>query len=495
MGSFIVAALAIFAYMSFHIGAFRFDSIAYMRYHALFTDVSGLSRKAALKISGVTVGWVEDVTLTRQGPSQAHVTLAVHHEHVIYSNARAAIRQDGLLGSKYVEIVPGDSTTPPLEPGGTITTAEGAASTSIDELLASCRRITGAVEEVVAELKKTINRPETAENIRDLVEGLRSAVAGLSSLGFVCQKLEKETLVSVQANLEKLARILDKDVGRLTAKFESGTDEVEHTLREARQGLKTLGSIAEKVDKGAGLAGKLVNEDGVYHDLKAATQKLRTCFDSVGSLQLVFDAHFEAMCLRNTSYPHKDSKGYFDLRVHPSDDYFFLVELATSQRGIIFRDDISCSFSGLGNDCCVDAEKLNLDDEARLRFQCVRHRQKFKRNTMHVGVQFGKIFGDAAVRLGLFDGYFAGVGLDVDLPLTAERLRWLTTFEVYDFRGLNKERDCRPHLKWLNRIYGFHNLYFVFGADDFASHHNANVFIGAGIRFGGEGARCLVPCV
>lgn len=63
VGIFVLLALGVFAYMGFQIGAFRFDRGSYSKYTLLFKDISGLARKADVKIAGVKVGWVEEITL------------------------------------------------------------------------------------------------------------------------------------------------------------------------------------------------------------------------------------------------------------------------------------------------------------------------------------------------------------------------------------------------------------------------------------------------
>ena len=49
--------------MGFQIGAFRFDRGQYNTYSMYFKDISGLSKKAEVKIAGVKVGWVERTNL------------------------------------------------------------------------------------------------------------------------------------------------------------------------------------------------------------------------------------------------------------------------------------------------------------------------------------------------------------------------------------------------------------------------------------------------
>ena len=123
-----------------------------------------------------------------------------------------------------------------------------------------------------------------------------------------------------------------------------------------------------------------------------------------------------------------------------------------------------------------------------------RHKLNFDRNTIRLGLQFGKIFKDFAFRVGLFDGS-AGLGMDIEVPFQTEKFRWVTTFEGFDFRGWNRKYDKRPHLKWLNRMFVMRNMYFTFGADDFVSKHNANAFVGIGIRFGDDDVKYVLGSI
>ena len=116
------------------------------------------------------------------------------------------------------------------------------------------------------------------------------------------------------------------------------------------------------------------------------------------------------------------------------------------------------------------------------------------RNQLRFGIQFGKIFGNIALRFGLFDGT-GGMGFDFDIPFPTDKFRWVTTFEAFDFYGWNRIDDRRPHLKWINRMYIFNNIYLTFGADDFVSKNNANVFFGAGVRFGDDDVKYLLSSI
>jgi len=111
------------------------------------------------------------------------------------------------------------------------------------------------------------------------------------------------------------------------------------------------------------------------------------------------------------------------------------------------------------------------------------------------GFQFGKIYKDIAFRFGLFENT-VGFGVDVDIPFGCpDLLRWVTTFEAFDFRGRDRINDERPHFKWINRVFLLRNIYFAFGADDFISKQNANGFFGGGIRFCDDDVKFLLSAV
>ena len=103
-------------------------------------------------------------------------------------------------------------------------------------------------------------------------------------------------------------------------------------------------------------------------------------------------------------------------------------------------------------------------------------------DTPRYGLQVGKIFKDVALRFGLIEGW-SGIGIDVEIPFNNDNFRWVTTVELFDFRGRQRINDSRPHLKWINRVFILRNIYCAFGADDFISIENSNGFFGVGLRF------------
>ncbi len=516
VGIFVLLALAVFGYMGFQIGAFRFDRGQYAQYLLFFKDVSGLSRKGDVKIAGVKVGWVENVHLVPNDPTQAEVIVMVSKDYALYSDAYATVRQDGLLGPKYIELNPGDPLLPKLKAGDPLS-RPSTEPVSVDELMQQFKKIATNVDEITTSFKDVIGGVEGREQLQSIVDNVQTSVEKLSSVTSVIDKalVRNEDHVdnfmqigtTFQTGFDKISNVFDRDFNRVATKFESTAGALEDASLQARDGLRSVSSVAEKIDEGRGLLGKLVNEDETYRDLKLAIEGFKNYLTKIDRMQIVFDSHFESMIRKAEGYQWEDSKGFFGMRIYPREDYFYLLQIASSEKGYIKRKFIEKDYFDSQNkpiDTTAiqdrpfnEKEKLDLDDLTRLAFVQDFRKTTVNRDAFKVDFQFGKIYKDIALRFGLFEGT-AGAAVDVDIPFGTDKFRWVTSFEAYDFNGRNRRLlpdDRRPHLKWLNKIFILRNIYTTFGADDFASQRNASVFFGAGIRFGDDDIKYFLSSI
>lgn len=542
VGIFVLIALAVFGYMGFKIGAFRFDRSQYVQYILYFNDISGLSRKAAVKIAGVKVGWVEEVKLLPGAETKAEAIAMVSVDYFLYQNAHATVRQDGLLGPKYVDIVPGDPLLRQLQAGEALQKS-GVESVDLDDLFREFKEIAGNVKQVSESFKEALSGPEGKDQLKMFVSNLENAADKFSTVTNIIERsfarnednldafleigtnvraisdrLENTVFPAFQNSIEKISNVFDRDFGRIARRVEVTTETLEEAAAQARDGLRNVSSVAEKIDEGKGLLGKLVNEDETYRDLKVAVSGFKNYVSKLDRLQILFDTHFETMHHSAENYRYEDSKGYFDIRIHPNEEHFYLVQIASSERGFAYRNEKEYTYTNDNLDY-IDVEKQfnpqsttppellsnnfyenSLVSDEKLKTAYRKEKLRFDRNGIKVGVQFGKIFGDIALRVGLFDG-FAGAGADIEFPFKTNKFRWVTTLEGFDFRGFNRRgpnkfhQDKRPHLKWLNRMFLMRNIYFTFGADDFVSKQNANVFVGIGMRFGDDDVKYVLGSI
>jgi phospholipid/cholesterol/gamma-HCH transport system substrate-binding protein len=132
VGAVILAvALVFLGYAVLHSGRGTVSGGNGMRLTARFDRIDGLSNGADVRIAGVRVGTVTD---TRIDPETfgAELTLRVDGGLRLPTDTSAEVTSEGLLGGRYVSLVPGGSEQV-LADGGRITQTQG--SVSLESLL------------------------------------------------------------------------------------------------------------------------------------------------------------------------------------------------------------------------------------------------------------------------------------------------------------------------------------------------------------------------
>jgi phospholipid/cholesterol/gamma-HCH transport system substrate-binding protein len=123
--------LALFLWVAFG-GPIPLQAQSY-QFHVEFNEATQLAQQSDVRISGVSVGKVANITLARNGLADA--TIALNDRYApIPSNTRATLRQKTLLGETYVELTPGNHNTKPLPEEGQLPTAQVAPSVQLDEI-------------------------------------------------------------------------------------------------------------------------------------------------------------------------------------------------------------------------------------------------------------------------------------------------------------------------------------------------------------------------
>lgn len=87
---------------------------------ATFPTAGGLQEGAGVELAGVKIGQVEKVGLV---DDRALVTLRIDPAVALQTDVRAAIKAQGLIGERYVEITPGKASSS-IPPAGKIVNTE-----------------------------------------------------------------------------------------------------------------------------------------------------------------------------------------------------------------------------------------------------------------------------------------------------------------------------------------------------------------------------------
>ena len=122
VGVFTIIGSLCFAYLAVNIAQIKFFNSGGKQIKAEFSNVSGLKGGAPVEIAGVQVGDVGRIELSG---TSAVLTLNIHDGVQLRDDDIASIRTKGIIGDRYVKIIPGNSDKM-IEPGHSIGDTESA---------------------------------------------------------------------------------------------------------------------------------------------------------------------------------------------------------------------------------------------------------------------------------------------------------------------------------------------------------------------------------
>ncbi len=105
-GIFVMIGIAAFTYIAVSIGGVRFTEQPGYTLTARFTSISGMQAGAIVEAAGVRVGTVSDVEFDPDS-YEAIVSLRINQGVPVQEDAIAAIRTQGIIGEKFIKIIPG----------------------------------------------------------------------------------------------------------------------------------------------------------------------------------------------------------------------------------------------------------------------------------------------------------------------------------------------------------------------------------------------------
>ncbi|MBN2646103.1 MAG: outer membrane lipid asymmetry maintenance protein MlaD [Desulfuromonadaceae bacterium] len=131
VGLFLLLGFACFAWLSVKLGDVALFDRGTYHVTARFGSVSGLKLGAAVEIAGVEVGKVSKINLDPK-TYDACVELEIQPQIELQDDSIASIRTAGIIGDRYISILPGGSPIL-IEKGGEIFETESAIN--LEELI------------------------------------------------------------------------------------------------------------------------------------------------------------------------------------------------------------------------------------------------------------------------------------------------------------------------------------------------------------------------
>ncbi|MCG2710730.1 MAG: MlaD family protein [Candidatus Omnitrophica bacterium] len=217
VGFFVVSAIITLSILVFQIGGINIFNTNIYKINVIFDFVNGVSKDAPVHVAGVAVGDVKDVEIfynNEKKKTQVQLHLIIKNSVKIPKDSVAYINTLGILGEKYVEIVPGEERKNFLREGDFII---GNNPVQLEKLTESLVDVIGD-QTVRDSLRESFyNMRVATENLRQTTEILNVAMQNVKNGKGTLGKLMNNDSIydEAEAMIVNLNEKLDKTITEL----------------------------------------------------------------------------------------------------------------------------------------------------------------------------------------------------------------------------------------------------------------------------------------
>lgn len=467
VGLFTILASMVLGYMFFVLSPDSFRSDGQVEYYSNVRDAAGVVKNSHVKTNGVTVGKVKNVLLQA---NQTRLEILVDKYVKVPKTSRLAIKEKGLLGDVFVEIIRGDDNGDYVEPKGLIVESDD--QINISNLIAIAGSIGKDIKRVTATIADVLGTEQGKKDFAQIIEDTKLLISNTKELIMENRANVKDIVVNAQVatrNIRAISQTVNEILGSENKeKLENIIASFSNTMQDVEATAKNFRLVSDKVEKGEGTLGKLINKDDALNELEAAIKDVREILAPATRLQVKVDYHGE---IRKDS----DAQHFFNAYLQTRPDKFYLI-------GITDVNETTKE---------TTVEPLNTPDDEISKDPNVqksgvqRTRERIVENKrIRFNLQFGKRWHNLQMRFGLFE---TTGGLASDYYLFKDKMKF--TLEAFDWNQKSYVRKTAHVKTYLTVLFSDH-IYGIIGANDLTRYQSLTTkqgqpdyFIGAGLSF------------
>jgi phospholipid/cholesterol/gamma-HCH transport system substrate-binding protein len=159
---------------------------------------------------------------------------------------------------------------------------------------------------------------ETRENLISSIESLRNIIVNLEGITHSVDTMvegQKNRLAAIIANAESITTNLKNNNANLTRIITNtalisdtlAQADVGQVMRQLQQSMARLDDITQRVDRGEGTLGQLLNNDTVYNELENSSRELKELLQDI-KLNPGRYVHFSVFGRNPNKKPYQDPK-------------------------------------------------------------------------------------------------------------------------------------------------------------------------------------------
>lgn len=257
-------------------------------YYGIYERVDGLKVSSSVIYRGYSVGQVNSIRFFGNRFDKILVEFSIGKNLEIPANSTAAIQSTDLMGSKAINILPGDAIAF-AQNGDTLKThIELGLMEQVNEQLAPLKgkaeNILASMDSVLTVLESIFN-DETKGNITGSLASINVTLKNVEHASGGLDNLitgESARISDILANINSITANLKQNNNQISRSLDNFTVisdslravNIVHTVRGLNKVLCQVDSVVGKINRGKGTLGEVVNDDDLYYNLTAVSENL-----------------------------------------------------------------------------------------------------------------------------------------------------------------------------------------------------------------------------
>lgn len=258
------------------------------KFYAVYNDIDGLVEANPLLINGYKVGIVGKIKLVQDTSSRVIITLLLDDAVLIPKNSIAKVISSDILGSKAVQLILGSGTDYVVEGDTLLSAQEDNLKQSVNKTIAPLQRkaegLIASIDSVLVVVQQVFNE-SARQNLAKSFESIKQAITSLETTSYRLDTLvisEKLKISSILTKINVLATTLAGNSDKLSNVINNFSDisdslaksNLTSAVNNADIALSQASGIMNKINRGEGTMGMLINNDSLYRKLDKSAEDL-----------------------------------------------------------------------------------------------------------------------------------------------------------------------------------------------------------------------------
>jgi phospholipid/cholesterol/gamma-HCH transport system substrate-binding protein len=257
-------------------------------YFIVYERIDGLNVSSPVTINGYKVGQVTDIQLTQNKKIELLITITTSSEYQIPVSSVARIYSMDLMGTKGIEIEFSESNQFHADNDTLIGTMEQSLK---DQVNMQMLPIKNQAEELMKEMEsaiavvKYIFNEETRQNLHNSFASIKKTVEYLENSSQNLDSImsgQKTRIARILEYSERITHNLSDNSEAITNLIQNLSDvsdslakaDIVQTINDANKAVAKISEITDKINRGEGSLGLLINNDSLYNELQSASVNL-----------------------------------------------------------------------------------------------------------------------------------------------------------------------------------------------------------------------------